>query len=264
MIDNTNKIMINSISGSIAGISQLSSLYWLRTIIKYQYVYNTNLPHTTRILYYQPDRLRFFRGVIPNASKVGLGKIGEGGIITYFKPHNNIESILENSLYATMLISGWKLAIMPLDTIGNSYQVNGRDAQKIIKNKINRFGYSTLWTGSGAYLGITLLGSGIWISSYNYSNLKMPTYWNSDIRNGLIGFSATLISDTIVNPLRIIKTYKQSHQNNVSYSDAIKNIFVEKKDLLRGFKTRIVFNGFNSALYVILWKRLEKYFYSSF
>jgi hypothetical protein len=253
-----NKVLVSSISGSMAGVSQLSVLYWLRTIIKYQYVHNTNLSETTTKLIKDSDKLRLFRGIIPNSFKIGFGKIGEAGIITYFKPSENKNNILSSSLCSSSLITGWKLLMMPLDTMGNSYQVSGLKSKKIMNNKIDKYGYNILWTGTYAYAGISFINYSIWVSMYNYLNIYLPTDLNTDLRNGIIGFSSTVCSDLVVNPLRVLKTYKQSHPSNISYMEIIKEKIIKENGYFRGIHGKMIFNCFNSALYLILWKRLDR------
>ena len=63
---NIKNLIYNGMAGGIAGSIQLTSLYWLRTIMKYQYVYPQNLKQVSLKLWREPDRLRFFRGFTPN------------------------------------------------------------------------------------------------------------------------------------------------------------------------------------------------------
>jgi hypothetical protein len=256
--NNKEKIYISAISGSIAGIAQLTTLYWLRTMIKYQYVYNQDLTSSWKKLRASPDPFRLFRGIMPNSLKVGFGKIGEAGIITYFKPKKEESNIFYNSIFSSVLITGWKLGMMPLDTLGNSYQVSGFGAKQIVNNKIDRYGYKILWTGTYAYTGISFINYSIWVTMYNYLNFYLPTNINMDLRNGIIGFSSTVCSDLVVNPLRVIKTYKQSYKDDIDYSTIIKEKIIKEKRYFRGIQGKMIFNCFNSSLYVILWKRLDK------
>ena len=132
------------IPGGIAGGIQLSSLYWLRTIIKYQYVYPQTLRTSSRNLWRDTDRFRLYRGFIPNFSKVFLGKIGESSLIKHYQPQNK-NDILYNTILTAGVITTWKTLMMPLDTIGNSYQVNGLKSQEIIRHRIKTQGVITLW-----------------------------------------------------------------------------------------------------------------------
>ena len=135
------------IPGGIAGGIQLSSLYWLRTIIKYQYVNPQTLRTSSRNLWRDTDRFRLYRGFIPNFSKVFLGKVGESSLIKHYQPQN------KNDILTTLFNSGrdysLKTLMMPLDTIGNSYQVNGLKSQEIIRHRQNTGCYHFMeWNSS--------------------------------------------------------------------------------------------------------------------
>ena len=77
----------------------------------------------------------------------------------------------------------------------------------------------------------------------------------------MIGFCATVVSDTISNSLRVIKVYRQTHAEPVSYAKAAKNI-VEKEGYLglfgRGLKTKILANGMQGMLFSVLWKYIDE------
>lgn len=254
---NIKNMVESGFAGGMAGGIQLSSLYWLRTIIKYQYVYPRNLSITTRYLWHDTDKLRLFRGFIPNFSKVFLGKIGEASLIKNFQP-NEKSDIFYNTILTSCFITTWKTLMMPLDTLGNSYQVNGKDASQIIKKRIQQEGAIALWSGTGVYLNISFINYTIWIYTYHNLNHSLPTKINQDIRNGLIGLSATFLSDLVINPLRVMKTNIQSHTEKKMYRELYREIFKNSQDYFRGLQTKMLFNCLNGAIYVILWKRLDK------
>ena len=78
----------------------------------------------------------------------------------------------------------------------------------------------------------------------------------------LIGFASSAVSDLITNPIRILKTYKQSNKENISYIQSLKEI-CESKGLVnfyfRGLPSKLLLNGLNSALFLVLWKKFEHY-----
>ena len=76
-------------------------------------------------------------------------------------------------------------------------------------------------------------------------------------RQALIGFCATLTSDTISNSLRVLKTYRQVHERNVGYLTAAKAVVAADGFLGlfgRGLKTRIIANGCQGVMFSVLWK----------
>jgi hypothetical protein len=77
------------------------------------------------------------------------------------------------------------------------------------------------------------------------------------LRQAFIGFCATLLSDTISNSLRVLKTYRQVHEGDIGYVAAAGRIVAE--DGLfglfgRGLKTRIIANGCQGIMFSVLWK----------
>jgi hypothetical protein len=81
------------------------------------------------------------------------------------------------------------------------------------------------------------------------------------VRNGFVGLAASIVSDTVVNSLRVIKTTKQSlgSKHNLSYFDTIRMVLAADgwKGLFgRGLRTRILANALQSALFTIIWRGL--------
>lgn len=82
------------------------------------------------------------------------------------------------------------------------------------------------------------------------------------VRNGLVGFAASIVSDTIVNPLRVIKTTKQSmgsKHEGITYAETVRMIFSAdgwKGFFIRGLRTRMMANAIQSALFTIIWRKL--------
>jgi hypothetical protein len=105
---------------------------------------------------------------------------------------------------------------------------------------------------------------------------KHPLVWWL-LRLAFIGFCASIVSDSISNSLRVIKTYRQVNDTKVSYSEhsldtrgdsVITNhnpflaeaarAVVRQDGVIglfgRGLKTRILCNGLQGLLFSILWK----------
>jgi len=80
-------------------------------------------------------------------------------------------------------------------------------------------------------------------------------------RNAAIGFAASAVTDTLTNAIRVLKTYRQTSADVVSYADAARHI-VRTDGLLglwgRGLKTRLLSNGLQAALFSVSWKYAER------
>ena len=89
------------------------------------------------------------------------------------------------------------------------------------------------------------------------------------LKNALVGFLASIASDTVANSIRVIKTTKQALAaktvNNVTYVDVIQMILAADgwSGLFgRGLRTRILSNGLQSVIFVVVWKGLKEKFAS--
>lgn len=282
MVEIKNKMresMISTIfSGGTASIIQITSTYWLRTNIKYQYRHGTSPIESLKKLILDKDKLRLYRGFIPTLIKGSIGKTGEVLSYTYFKKYTDINDNIK-IVGASITSSIIRLNLMPFDNVTNIYQVHGKNGLDIVKNKFINHGYKIFYTGTGAYFLNNFIGNMIWFSVFDIMNgllftngiykerNKERNNYNDDydkykdFKNLCIGFTCSATTDLITNPLRVIKTYRQSDENNISYNRAIKNILKEKglkNYLVRGLTSRILLGGLNSAIFVYLWKRIEE------
>ena len=80
-------------------------------------------------------------------------------------------------------------------------------------------------------------------------------------RRALIGFCSSAISDTCSNSIRVVKVYKQSHPDQLSYPQVVQRVLAEsgvKGLFFRGLETKILANGLQGILFSILWKHFEE------
>ena len=84
------------------------------------------------------------------------------------------------------------------------------------------------------------------------------------LRNASIGFVASIVSDTIVNAFRVVKTTKQSlvaKHAVVSYGEVVAMILAADgwKGLFgRGLGTRYLTNAIQSIVFTIIWRGLAE------
>lgn len=99
-----------------------------------------------------------------------------------------------------------------------------------------------------------------WFGTYNYLELCLPeahTLVEKLLRNAFIGFVASVVSDSVSNSLRVVKTYCQVNETRIDYFDAVRAVIGTDgvKGLLgRGLKTRILANGLQGLIFSVLWK----------
>ena len=86
---------------------------------------------------------------------------------------------------------------------------------------------------------------------------------SSLLRNAGIGLTASIIADSSVNAIRVVKTTKQAmgSKQNASYADTVRMILAADgwKGLFgRGLKTRILANALQSMIFTVVWRALAE------
>ncbi len=218
---------------------QSSCLFWIKPIMKNQHVYGGSIRDTWNALRENPDFFRFYRGFFPALLKSTIGRTSDITIYKYVQQYYGQSKEL-SSVIGGVSSSTVKVAIMPLDTISNTLQVHGKDGFKHIKGNLYR--------GTIAYGAIHSINSSLWL--LNYSHFKEHKLFTNENFNYIYtGFCCSMISDLVINPLRVIKTNKQAFSNDKSYIELVKRL---KGSFYRGFGVRLILNALNGSLFVFL------------
>ena len=121
----------------------------------------------------------------------------------------------------------WRIAIMPIDALKTTLQVEGKSAIPLLKAKLQAKGFPVLYHGAIAAASATAVGHFPWFFTFNYMQEKVPKPspdshpgWKF-ARNALIGFCSSLASDTVSNSLRVIKTTRQTFSESIRYDTLI-------------------------------------------
>ena len=272
-------------SGALAGGLQVLSLMWLRTTLNYQYRYGTSTLDALQTLYKEGGISRLYQG-LPFALLQGpLSRFGDTAantlIVTVIDLTSTQMPRYISTLGASALAGGWRILLMPIDTIKTSMQVNGENGISIIQERIKEKGISTLYAGAVATLAATVVGHYPWFLTYNTLSDILPTANdiithtndNNDLlynqlamldprlitllRSAFIGLVAGSISDICSNSLRVLKTTRQTDIELTSYIDSAKNI-ISKEGFTglfgRGLQTRLLANSIQSILFSVLFK----------
>ena len=131
-------------------------------------------------------------------------------------------------------------------------------------DKVKVAGPLTLYNGALAAASATFVGHYPWFATYNYLSEKIPkqdTQLAELGRRALLGFCSSAVSDTCSNSIRVLKVYKQSHPEQLSYPEVLRRVLAEsgvKGLLFRGLETKILANGLQGILFSILWKQFEE------
>lgn len=265
-----NKSFDSAFKGGLAGSGamaiQVCSLMWLRTIMNYQYRYGTTTLEATKKLYIEGGIKRFYRGITPALIQGPLSRFGDTaantGVITFMNSHPYTKdlSIGVKSGCASFAAALWRINLMPIDTLKTSLQVNGKSGINTLLNKYGKHGVKVFYHGSMGAFAATYVGHFPWFATYNYLDSNIEKYENGIkkfSRNAFIGFSASVVSDTCSNSIRVLKTTRQTYEVPISYLKA-SQIIIEKEGPIglfgRGLKTRILANGLQGMLFSVLWK----------
>lgn len=103
-----------------------------------------------------------------------------------------------------------------------------------------------------------------WFFTYNFLSEKIPkqdTQMAELGRRAILGFCSSAVSDTCSNSIRVLKVYKQSHPEQLSYPEVVRRVLAESGVtglFFRGLETKILANGLQGILFSILWKQFEE------
>jgi len=266
-----NKALNGGIAGSGAMAFQVGSMMWLRTTLNYQYKHGGTFINNIKYLYNQGGIPRFYRGLTPALLQAPLSRFGDTaaniGVMTYLDSNPNTKNLpLSIKTFCGSTIAGlWRINLMPIDTCKTINQVHGKKGYQILKNKIRVNGVGVLYHGGLGAFGNTLMGHFPWFFTYNTLSSKIPKIDNDNIflkmtRLAAIGFTSSFVSDSVSNVARVVKVSKQTSTETESYRTIVKKILNEGglKELFgRGLKTKIIINGIQGVVFVIVWNTIQ-------
>ncbi len=262
--------LLSGISGMTAMVIQVSTLMWMRTIMNNQYRKGGTIKQTVKTLYAEGGVRRFYRGVSVAMIQGPMSRFGDTFSNTLFISLMNSNErtkklpIMIKTAGASLIAALYRIILTPIDTTKTILQVEGKQGLKILRNKIKLKGLPVMYYGALAASAATFVGHYPWFATFNYLDEKLPKYelgYKKFLRRAFIGFTASVISDSISNSLRVIKTTKQTYQKPVTYPEVFREI-VNKDGILglmgRGLKMRIIANGTQGLMFSVLWKTIEE------
>jgi len=252
-------------AGAAAMACQVTTLMWMRTTMNYQYRYGTTTTEAMKTLWKQGGVPRFYRGFAPALLQGPISRFGDTaanvGILALLEPYDI--PIAAKTGAASLSAGLWRIAIMPIDAMKTTLQVEGKDGLALLKNKIAARGPTVMFHGALAAASATAVGHFPWFFTFNYlqATIPQPSPDKHAVykfgRNAVIGFASSLVSDTVSNSLRVIKTTRQTFSEPISYVNVVKHV-IEKDGVMglmgRGLKTRLIANGMQGLMFSVLWK----------
>jgi hypothetical protein len=261
-------------SGAIATSINVMTLMWMRTTVNYQYRYGMNTTTAFKQLYREGGIRRFYRGVGPAMIQAPLARFGDtaantGTIVALnsFEETANMP-IWAKSACASAFASFFRVLIMPIDTLKTTLQVQGKDGISNLMIKFRNKGPSVFYHGTIASATATYVGHYPWFATYNALQVSIPkgeTAFEQLVRTGMIGFASTCVSDTLSNSIRVVKVYRQSNMNVISYPETVNQI-VKQDGVIglfgRGLQTKLLSNGVQGIMFSVLWKYIDETLFS--
>ncbi|KAI8670482.1 hypothetical protein NCS57_00519500 [Fusarium keratoplasticum] len=256
------------LSGAAAMVLQVLLLMPLRTIMNYQYRHGTSFTVATRTLYEEGGVRRYYQGIAPALFQGPVSRFGDtaanAGILALLQSSPYLKNLPSpiKTIFASLCAAAFRMILTPIDTLKTTLQAQGARGTALLRRRIKSNGIGSLWWGAFATAAATFVGHYPWFATYNFLSeviaepAKHPLFWWL-LRLAFIGFCASIVSDSISNSLRVVKTYRQVNDTKVSYGEAARAVVVQDgiTGLLgRGLKTRILANGLQGILFSILWK----------
>lgn len=273
-LDQLKSAGYRALGGGLPGAAamgvQVLSLMWLRTTMNYQYRYGMSTTEAVKTLYSQGGVPRFYKGLLPALVQGPLSRFGDTAansgmlaLLGSFESTANLPVAVKTAC-ASVSAGLFRIILMPVDACKTIMQVEGKNGLPALWNKMKIGGPGVLFHGAIASSVATMIGHFPWFFTFNYLDATIPRqtelHWKL-LRNACIGFTASVISDTVSNSMRVIKTTKQTATTVISYPQTVKMI-VEADGVLglmgRGLKTRIMTNGLQGLLFTVIWKLLEE------
>lgn len=261
-------------AGAMAMALQVGSLMWMRTIMNYQYRYGTSFKQAASTLYKEGGIRRFYRGIAPALVQGPLSRFGDTasnvGMLALLENYEATAKLPVGlkTIAASAAAASFRIALMPVDTVKTIMQVEGAAGIPKLKAKFAAHGPSVFYHGALAASAATFAGHYPWFATYNYLDARLPVpteRLEKLARSALLGFSSSVVSDTVSNSIRVVKTYRQTHPQKISYQQAVRDVV--KQDGVaglfgRGLSTRIIANGAQGLMFSVLWKYFDEKIHS--
>lgn len=258
----------SGVGGAVSMGINVTTLMWMRTIMNVQYRHGGTVKYVVQQLYKEGGIPRFYRGYTVAMMQGPLSRFGDTFSNTFalrcLDPYDNIPLSMKTGL-ASLCAATFRLGLMPLDTLKTTFQVEGKLGSFLLWQKTKQHGVQIWFHGAGALFSATAVGHYPWFLTYNLLNAHLPFVSHNQTvkkhgRNALIGFVSSIVSDTVSNSLRVVKTWKQTHEQSITYPRIISTILQRygwKSLFGRGLPIRLFTNGIQGLVFTVLWKSLS-------
>ncbi|TFK97441.1 mitochondrial carrier domain-containing protein [Pterulicium gracile] len=259
------------VSGAAAMVIQVLTLMPVRTVMNYQYRYGTTTKQAAKTLYTMGGFRRYYQGLLAALIQGPTSRFGDtaanAGILALLESNEYVREKMPSFIktaFAALAAALFRMLLTPVDTIKTTMQTQGARGMEILRERVKMHGIGSLFWGAFATAAATFVGYYPWFGTHNFliKTIPLPTPHRLStlpltlLRLALIGFTASCVSDTISNSLRVVKTYRQTNDSRIGYVEAAKAVVEVDgwRGLFgRGLKTRILANGLQGMMFAVLW-----------
>jgi hypothetical protein len=209
--------------------------------------------------------LRFYQGVAPALLQGPLCRFGDTaaneGVLVLL--HGRRLPLWAKTAVGTVAACTWRAALTPLDTLKLVLEVDGVEAGlSHLRSRVAQNGMATFFAGAVG-VGVTAAVSHWpWFTVNNLLQQRLPqaaSHPGQLWRAALIGFVATLCSDVVANPMRVLKVTVQTAVQPLSYRAAAAAVVAKGGAtalLTRGLMAKICANALQGVVFSVLWRML--------
>ena len=141
------------VSGGLAGIVQVLTLMWLRTVMNYQCRYGTSFKQALTLLFQEGGIPRFYRGLSFALIQAPLARFVSTAA------NDGVETLLANlrmtkswgpgqsTIVASVVVGFWRIVLMPIDTCKTVLQVDSVEGFRGLMRKVKAGKVTVLYQG---------------------------------------------------------------------------------------------------------------------
>lgn len=235
-----DKAAKSAFRGGAAGAAAMGinvfTLMWVRTTINYQYRYGMGTFKAIGTLWKEGGIPRFYRGlgfalIQGPWSRFGDTAANTGALelMNAFEQTKDLPSGVK-TVTASASAAIFRMASTPIDTCKTIMQVEGSKGLTKLHAKYKGaggfpMGLPQLWHGAFGGVAATFVGHYPWFATYNALQEYMPKRGYVDalpvdekhkplldklVKNAMIGFCASAVSDTTSNSIRVVKVRRNT------------------------------------------------------
>ena len=262
---------ISSISAAKSSIIQTLLFIWTRATLNYQYRTGLSFRTALRTLLDDGGVKRLYSGVLFALIHVPSTRFCD--VLSNEISQSIALPLPVRSLGGSVIAGGFRLILTPFDTLKTSLQVNGPDdLRRIVDDVKSKRSIENLYRGGLGIAVTSVVGHYPFFLTYNLATSMIPETATSPtsgdglftflLYRGAVGVASSTVSDCTSNILRVLKTYRQTTDSDMSYPDLFKTLLAEEdgdlfKLATRGLSTRVVVNAVQTGVFSVGWKYFQ-------